>query len=113
MEFPNRQGKQPSGAIGKVVGLMAKEVEIQFFSEGFEQILTSEGTMSAVRSAAENIKARANENNTRGGSGFFSGTRTGRAYGSQRALGFVYTSDKKSAQAEAEDKALSLAVVAE
>lgn len=91
---------------------MEKQVEIEFFSEGFEQILTSSGTMSAVQSAAEAIRERANANNTRGGSGFYSGTRVGLAYGSQRALGFVYTSDKKSALAEAEDKALSEAVTA-
>lgn len=90
---------------------MAKQVEIEFFSEGFEQILTSSGTMDAVKSAATAIRERANANNTRGGSGFFSGARIGRAYGSQRALGFVYTSDNKSAKAEAEDKALSEAVM--
>lgn len=89
---------------------MAKQVEIEFFSEGFEEILTSSGTMDAVNSAAAAIRERANANNTRGGSGFFSGSRIGRAYGSQRALGFVYTSDNKSAIAEAEDKALSEAV---
>lgn len=89
---------------------MANQVEIEFFSEGFEEILTSSGTMNAVNSAAAAIRERANANNTRGGSGFFSGSRIGRAYGSQRALGFVYTSDKKSAIAEAEDKALSEAV---
>lgn len=90
---------------------MAKQLEIEFFSSGFEQILTSAGTMSAVQSVASDIKTRANANNSRGGSGFFSGTRVGKAYGSQRALGFVYSSDKKSAQAEAEDKALSGAVM--
>lgn len=90
---------------------MAKQVEIEFFSSGFEQILTSAGTMSAVQSAASEIRTRANANNTRGGSGFYSGTRVGKAYGSQRALGFVYSSDKKSATAEAEDKALSGAVI--
>lgn len=89
---------------------MAKQVEIEFFSEGFEQILTAPGTMSVVESVAAAIRERANANNTRGGSGFYSGTRIGTAYGSQRALGFVYTSDKKSAQVEAEDKALSEAV---
>ena len=89
---------------------MAKEIEIEFFSEGFEQILTSSGTMSAVRSATEKIWAKANANNTRGGEGFHSGTRIGRAYGSQRALGFIYTTDRKSQIAEAEDKALSEAV---
>ena len=89
---------------------MAKKVEIEFISAGFEQILTSAGTMSAVQSAANNIYARANANNMRGGTGFHSGTRIGRAYGSQRALGFVYSTDKKSAIAESEDKALSRAV---
>ena len=90
---------------------MAKQVEIEFFSSGFEQILTSAGTMSAVQNAAIEIKTRANANNTHGGSGFYSGTRVGKAYGCDRALGFVYSSDKKSAAAEAEDKALSGAVI--
>mgnify|MGYP006923295573 CR=1 FL=1 len=79
-------------------------------SEGFEQILTSGGVMSAVESATNGIYQRANAANTRGGNGFHSGTRIGRAYGSQRALGFVYTTDRKSCIAEAEDKALSGAV---
>jgi len=92
---------------------MAKQVEIEFFSEGFEQILTCEGTMAAVQSATNKIWAQANANNTHGGTGFHSGTRTGRAYGSQRALGFVYTTDQKSRIAEAEDKALSRAVIGE
>ena len=89
---------------------MAQQVEIEFFSEGFEQILTSAGVMSAVGSATNGIYQRANANNTRGGDGFHSGTRIGRAYGSQRALGFVYTTDKASRIAEAEDKALRGAV---
>lgn len=90
---------------------MAKdELEIEFISAGFAEILTSAGTMSAVASTTEAIKSRANANNTRGGTGFWSGTRIGHAYGSERALGFVYTSDKKSAIAESEDKALSEAV---
>ena len=89
---------------------MPKQIEIEFFSEGFEQILTSPGTMSAVESATNEIWARANANNAHGGTGFHSGTRIGKAYGSQRALGFVYTTDRKSQLAEAEDKALSKAV---
>ena len=89
---------------------MAKEIEIEFFSKGFEQILTSGGVMSAVQDATNGIWARANANNTHGGTGFNSGTRIGRAYGSQRALGFVYTTDRNSCIAEAEDKALSGAV---
>ena len=90
---------------------MAKQVEIEFFSDGFEQILTSPGTMSAVEGATNAIWANANANNTRGGKGFHSGTRTARAYGSQRALGFVYTTDRNCQIAEAEDKALSRAVM--
>lgn len=89
---------------------MQRQVEIEFFPEGFEQILTSSGTMSAVQNATNAIYARANANNQRGGTGFHSGTRIGKAYGSQRALGFVYTTDRKSQIAEAEDKALSEAV---
>ena len=89
---------------------MAKQIEIEFFSEGFEQILTSPGTMSAVQQATERIRSKANSKNMHGGKGFHSGTRIGKAYGSQRALGFVYTTDRQSAIAESEDKALSQAV---
>ena len=90
---------------------MANEIEIEFISAGFEQILTSGGVMSAVQEATNGIYQRANANNTHGGDGFHSATRIGRAYGSQRALGFVYTTDKESRIAEAEDKALSGAVM--
>lgn len=89
---------------------MATDVEIEWIHEGFEAILTSAGTMSAVSSATEAIRSRANANNHRGGNGFHSGTKVGRAYGSSRCLGFVYTTDRKSQIAEAEDKALSGAV---
>lgn len=89
---------------------MGQRTEIKFISKGFEEVLTSGGTMAAVQSSALSIQSRANANNTRGGKGFLAGTRTGRAYGSNRALGFVYTSDKQSMIAEAEDKALSGAV---
>ena len=89
---------------------MAKTVEITFISAGFEQILVSPGTMGAVQGATNSIASRANANNTRGGSGFHSAVRTGHAYGSNRAMGFVYTTDQKSRLAEAEDKALSSAV---
>lgn len=90
---------------------MAKKVtEIEFISEGFEQILTSSGTMSVIQSETDRIRMKANANNKRGGQGFHSGTRIGTAYGSRRCLGFVYTTDKNSQIAEAEDKALSKAV---
>lgn len=89
---------------------MAK-MQIEWNHAGFEAILCDPGVMSAVSAATESIAARANANNTHGGEGFKSGTRVGRAFGSNRAMGFVYTTDKKSQIAEAEDKALSRAVI--
>lgn len=89
---------------------MAKQIEIEWVHEGFEQILCSPGTMAKIQEETNRIQEAANANNTRGGDGFEAGTRLGRAFGSQRALGFVYTTDRKSKIAEAEDKALSRAV---
>lgn len=83
---------------------------IKWVHEGFEQILCAPGTMSQVQAATEQIKNRANAANRRGGSGFESGTRVAKAFGSLRASGFVYTTDRNSRIAEAEDKALSKAV---
>lgn len=87
-----------------------KKMKIEWIHEGFEEILCDPGTMSSVKSATERIASKANGNNNRGGNGFESGTRLGRAFGSQRAMGFVYTTDIQSKIAEAEDKALSRAV---
>ena len=89
---------------------MAQKIKITWVHEGFEQILCASWTMAQVQAATAKIEARANANNSRGGTGFKSGTRIGRAFGSQRAMGFVYTTDHKSKVAEAEDKALSRAV---
>lgn len=93
---------------------MAKQkMVIEWNHEGFEALLCDEGTMGLVREYTERICEAANANNHRGGSGFELGTRLGRAYGSQRAMGFVYSTDQKSAVAESEDKALSKAVTGE
>ena len=89
---------------------MAQRMTIQFNSEGFEALLCDAGTMALVRDQTERSCATANANNTRGGNGFECATRLGRAYGSRRTLGFVYTTDEKSRLAESEDKALSRAV---
>lgn len=89
---------------------MAKQMEIQWVHEGFEAILCDPGVMSEVKAVTAKIAGRANANNRRGGYGFNSGTRLGHAFGSQRAMGFVYTTDRKSRVAESEDKALSRAV---
>ena len=88
---------------------MGTKTTIEFISEGFEAILCCDETLNLVREQADRIRDSANANNTRGGE-FDSDARLGRAYGSQRALGFVYSTDQKSAIAESEDKALSRAV---
>lgn len=88
---------------------MARKMTIEWIHEGFEAILCDSGTMREVEQATETICSRANANNRRGGT-FRSGTRTGVAFGSRRALGFVYSGDSRSAIAESEDKALSGAV---
>lgn len=87
-----------------------KKIEIVWNHEGFEKILCAPGTMSVVENVTNRIRRNANANNRRGGEGFHSGTRLGRAFGSQRAMGFVYTTDRQSRIAESEDKALSKAV---
>ena len=89
---------------------MAQKMKIEWIHSGFEGILCDSGVMAEVTAATNRIKSNANANNTRGGTGFESGNRLGKAFGSQRAMGFVYTTDRKSKVAEAEDKALSRAV---
>lgn len=89
---------------------MANKITIEWVHEGFEAILCDVGIQAKVAEVTNNICDRANANNSRGGTGFASGTKVGRAFGSQRALGLVYTTDRNSRIAEAEDKALSKAV---
>lgn len=93
---------------------MATELRItKWCKEGFEEILCNGGVQGLVAEATDMIQARANANNTRGGKGFGAGTRigyAGKAFRSQRALGFVYTTDHASCVAESEDKALSRAL---
>ena len=87
---------------------MAKQTRITFISAGFKEILCSGGVQEAVTEAAEAIQARANGNNTRGGEGFQTETWMGK-YGGGRWVASVFASDRKSAIAESEDKALSRA----
>ena len=90
---------------------MANKVEIEFISAGFEQILTGSGVQGVVYEQTNAICARANANNSRGGEGFQSNVKLTHAFRSNRYVGFVGTTDKKSMQAESEDKALSGAVM--
>ena len=88
---------------------MAKQIRLQFISEGFRQILTSSEVQALVSETADNIKARADANITEESDGFKSRTWLGN-YGGGRWIGSVSTTDKASMIAEAENKALSKAV---
>ena len=90
---------------------MVKRVEIEFISEGFEQILTGSGVQNVVYEQTNAICARANAANSRGGEGFESNVKLTHAYRSNRYVGFVGTTDRASMIAESEDKALSGAVM--
>ena len=83
---------------------------LQFISEGFKAILESEGTKEVVRSAAEEIKNKANANAGIEDSEGFSCEVWQGNYGGGRWVASVSTTDKKTMKAESEDKALSRAV---
>lgn len=78
---------------------------IQFISEGFRQVLLSEGCKNAVEQATAEICDKANGNNTRGGDGFKATVQVG-GYGGGRYIGFVTAADKEASIAQAEDQAL-------
>ncbi|MEE1165195.1 MAG: hypothetical protein UHU21_16065 [Lachnospiraceae bacterium] len=82
--------------------------KLEFVSDGFREILESEGVHQAVAEETERIHAAANANNRRGGEGFHASTFLGGIAG--RWIGTVYTTDHASRVAEAEDKALSSVV---
>lgn len=88
---------------------MAKETRIVFNSAGFRDILLSDGVRDAVTSTAEEIREKANANNTRGGNGFTANVQVG-GYGGGRWVGFVTASDNKASLAESEDQALTRAL---
>ena len=79
---------------------------IVFNSDGFRQLLLSDGVRELVQSTAEEICDKANGNNTRGGEGFVVRTQVG-GYGGGRYIAFVSSTDKNSFIAESEDKALT------
>lgn len=88
---------------------MAKQIKLEFKSEGFREILCGGGVQSAVSSAAEQIRARATANIAGESEGFSAHIWQGN-YGGGRVIGSVSTTDYESQRAEAEDKALSKAV---
>lgn len=84
---------------------------IQFISKGFEEIECCDAVVELVAQQAEEICARANANNTRGGQGFTVVNKMGFAFKTRRAISLVNTTDNESRIAESEDKALSRAVI--
>jgi len=92
---------------------MAKQIRIEFNSEGFREILTGAGVQSAVSEATQKIQAQANANAAgdlaEGSDGFSAKTWLG-GFGGGRWVGSVSTTDHSTMVAEAENKALSRAV---
>lgn len=88
---------------------MATQVNIEFISEGFKEILTSDGVKSLVTEVTNNIQAKANANIGGESEGFSAQVRMG-GYGGGRWIGHVTTTDGASIRAESEDKALTRAV---
>lgn len=84
-------------------------IRLQFNSEGFKQILLSEGCHTLVKATTSDICAKANANNTRGGDGFRATTQVG-GYGGGRWIGFVTATDAKASAAQSEDNALTRAL---
>ena len=85
---------------------MASQVNINFISDGFRQILTSDGVRSLVEETAKGIQSRANAKAPTDSDGFEVTTMVG-GYGGGRWVSRVQAADYKAAEAEAEDKILT------
>lgn len=81
-----------------------QKVKLEFNSQGFAQILASEGCHELVQSVAEEIAERANANS---GLDTFVATSV---KAPTRYIGFASTTDRASLAAESEDKALTRAL---
>lgn len=88
---------------------MASTIEIEFFSDGFKQILNSDGVRAVLEAKAKEIQSRANANIQGDSEGYRVKVWRG-GYGGGRLIASVYTTDWESLKAESENKALSRAV---
>lgn len=89
---------------------MANEVaRIEFISQGFKDILLSEGVGELVASHTERVCAECNGLNYRGGEGFESATFKGN-YGGGRWVGYIGAIDEEARMAAAEDKVFERAL---
>jgi len=92
---------------------MAKQIRLEFLSEGFKEILTGAGVQNLVSEATQKTRAQANANAAgeldEESEGFSAKTWLG-GFGGGRWVGSVSTTDHSTMVAEAENKALSRAV---
>ena len=92
---------------------MAKQIRLEFLSEGFKEILTGAGVQNLVSEATQKIQEQANANAAgeldEDSEGFSAKTWLG-GFGGGRWVGSVSTTDHSTMVAEAENKALSRAV---
>ena len=86
------------------------EIKIEFISEGFKQILNSEGAKALVEGKAEEICPRANANVGGIETDGYRVTVMKGGYGGGRWIAHVQAADYAAAAAEAENKALTKAV---
>ncbi len=86
------------------------QIRLEFNSDGFKELLCSDGIQGAVESAASGIQARANANAnlSEKSSGYYMRTVQGSRAG--RWLGFVGATDHETLVAESEYQALTKAV---
>lgn len=89
---------------------MSQQMKIEFISDGFREILMSDGVKELVNEAATQIQERANSNLAEDSEGYEKTVMVG-GYGGGRWVGFVQTTDRASCVAEAEYNALSGAVI--
>lgn len=92
------------------------QMRLVFNSEGFRQILTSDGCRDLIQSTTDEIREKAVANyeavapkGVDASEGIKASTQIG-GYGGGRWIGFVGTADKYAAAAEAEDKIITRAV---
>lgn len=80
---------------------MASKTKLVFIDKGFQDILSTNGTLEAVKAATDSIQAKA-------GQGYEADTSY---YGQgHRWMGFVHTTDTESMKDESENKTLTKAV---
>lgn len=88
-----------------------KKIKLEWNHSGFRQINCSEGAKQACEEIAAGIKGRADAGLTSDDTpGYEMGGKVVRAYGSDRWMYFVHTTDAATMIAEQQDQVLSKAV---